>query len=97
MSLPRRSGWPALQRRAELLHHQHSPNSEVALYENYVELLTTIHAAVAPVLDWNQIAISPAPPPPPYLSRREQAARQVAECSASRSAEPFLTLCPAQA
>ncbi len=79
MSTPRQSGWPALQRRAELLPHQNHPASQVALHESYVELLTTVHAAAAPPLDWNQIAISPAPAPPTYLPRREHAARQVAD------------------
>jgi hypothetical protein len=68
--------------------HQHprSPATEVALHENYVELLTTIHVAVAPTIDWNQMAISPAPPPPAYIPKREHAARQVAE-----SYQPTLT------
>lgn len=70
MSLPRRSGWPALQRRAELLAYPHDPASQVALHENYIELLTTVHAAAAPSLDWNQIAMSVAPSPPAYVPRR---------------------------
>jgi hypothetical protein len=86
MSPPRRSGWPALQQRAELLRHQRGPASEVALHENYIELLTTVHAAAAPALDWNQLAISPAPPPPAYLPQRERAARLAAE-----SYKPTLT------
>jgi len=40
---------------------------------------TTVHTATAPPLDWNQIAISPAPAAPAYVPRREHAARQAAD------------------
>ncbi len=68
------------------MHHGYGPAHDVALHESYIELLTTVHAAVAPSFDWNQIAISPAPPPPAYIPRREHAARLAAE-----SYQPTLT------
>jgi hypothetical protein len=48
---------------------------QVALYDNYIETLTSLHKECWNPWDWRQVAVAPPPPAPPYLPVRETAAR----------------------
>lgn len=50
--------------------------NEVALYENYVELLTSLHKDAGDAWNWNQLLAVPPPPAPPRFEVSETRARQ---------------------
>jgi hypothetical protein len=83
----RRAERESLRRRRELLaqantiaryEEQQRAAHEVAVYENYLEVLTSVHKESWSPFDWNRIATNPPPQEPQYWGRHEGAARQAA-------------------
>ncbi|MCW5802819.1 MAG: hypothetical protein KIT31_10570 [Deltaproteobacteria bacterium] len=61
----------ALQKQAE----REYAAAEVAKYENYVELLVSVHVDGGPMWDWNRTAATPPPSQPVRGTAREMSAR----------------------
>lgn len=57
---------------------QYRAAHEHAMFENYLEVITSVHKDGWGPFDWRQIASNPAPAPPSFLPRHEHAAHQVA-------------------
>ena len=51
----------------------------VALYDNYLDTLTSLHKDCWNPWDWRVVAVEPPPPTPPYMATREHAARHALE------------------
>lgn len=62
----------AMQRAHELQRAQY----EVAVYENYLEVLLSVHKEAWRPWNWSAVAASHAPAPPPYEAHHETAARR---------------------
>jgi hypothetical protein len=63
------------QKAAEKFEAQKRAAYEVAVFENHLEVVTTLHLDAGPVMEWNTIVSSPPPPPPPLVSQRQEAAQ----------------------
>lgn len=70
------------QREAEKLEAQEHAAHEVAVFENYLDVMTSLHLDVGPELDWEKIVESPPPAPPPPVQHRQ--AKAQAELDAYR-------------
>lgn len=68
-------GRTARQRRNELVSHAGyvSEFHELAVYENRIELLTSMHREPCPPWNWSEVAVAPDPPPPSDASRHAAA------------------------
>ncbi len=80
----RRSERAALKRHRELvkqyqvqqkLAERERAANEVALFENYLDVLVSVHKDGGEAWDWRAIGVATAPPEPPRATARENAAR----------------------
>lgn len=80
----RRAERAAKQRRRELvaamkleqsMQEEARARHTVALYENYIETLTSLHKECWNPWDWRQVSMAPPPPAPVYVPHFETAAR----------------------
>jgi hypothetical protein len=73
-SARRRRELLAMQGEAERMAEGERAKYEVALYENYVGVLVSLHKEVGAAWDWAAIARAPAPPPPVFTGDPQAAA-----------------------
>ncbi|WP_207217822.1 MULTISPECIES: hypothetical protein [Sorangium] len=85
-ALRRRRELMAQMAAAERMQEQQRAAYEVALFENYLQVIVSVHKECWNPWDWRQIAAA-APPQPPVFSGRQEAAAQ----HALQTYEPSLT------
>ena len=77
-----RSERAALKRHRELVKayerqaERERAANEVAVFENYLDVLVSVHKDGVGVWDWKKISVAPAPSEPVRVPARETAARQ---------------------
>ncbi len=64
------------QKQAAKLEAQERAAYEVAVYENHLEVLTSLHIDVGPQINWSEVVTSLPPPPPPPSTRHQAAAQE---------------------
>lgn len=85
-SLRRRRELMAQMAAAERMQEQQRAAYEVALFENYLQVIVSVHKECWNPWDWRQTAAAAPPPPPVYTGRHEAAARY-----ALQTYEPSIT------
>lgn len=80
----------AEMREAERLDEQARARNEVALFENYLERIVSLHKECWLPWSWEQVAASPPPPPPVFQPHAEQRAAAASAAYSPSMAEKLL-------